>query len=196
MDFDGDCVEIMFISPKQIDVFNKYNPEKLMKGHTDISLKKSTKREHSTGQLAHDQRELKLYTAFAGSIAIEMAERARTAGYGYTQVAELYHFMAQLALNLKHRRDGIDLIKKLSGHFLGTNTINLKEFEETCLQLNPNFKQKDIRKLKGLFVSKAAKSLNFTRNNVNQNFIAELAGKVASNVQMQEKELAKRQFIN
>lgn len=196
MDFDGDCVEVMFISPKQVDIFSKYNPINLAKGHTDITLKKYTKRENITGQIAYDQKELKLYTAISGSIAIELSERARTTGYGYTQVATLYHFMAQLALNLKHRRDGIDLIKKLSGHFLGRKQISMKEFIEVVSTLNPNFTDKDIRKLKGLFKSQATKSLNFTRNNVNQKYIEELAGKQDKLTDEQEMQIASRQFIH
>jgi hypothetical protein len=195
-DFDGDCVEVMFVSPKQLGIFRKYNPNNLIKGYTDISLKKSTRREKSTAQLAYDQKELKLYTAISGSIAIELSERARTCGYGYTQVSELYHFMAQLALNLKHRRDGIDLIKKLSGHFLGLQKekLSLTEFISVVKELNPNFKEKDLRKLKGLFKSESTKSLNFTRNNVNPKYIEELAGSVKL-TEKQEKEIAARQFI-
>lgn len=196
MDFDGDCVEVMFISPKQLGIFEKYNPNNLIKGHTDITLKKSTKREKSTGQLAYDQKELKLYTAISGSIAIELSERARTCGYGYTQVAELYHFMAQLALNLKHRRDGIELIKKLSAHFLGKKVpMTMESFINIVKELNPNFKEKDLRRLKGLFKSESTKNLNFTRNNVNPQYIEELAGSVKLLTEKQEKEIASRQFI-
>lgn len=196
LDFDGDCVEVMFISPKQLGIFEKYNSNNLIKGHTDITLKKSTKREKSTGQLAHDQKELKLYVSLSGSIAIELSERARTHGYGHTQVSELYHFMAQLALNLKHRRDGIELIKKLSAHFLGKKVpMSMESFVDIVKQLNPNFKEKDLRRLKGLFKSESTKSLNFTRNNVNQQYIEELAGSVNLLTEKQEKEVASRQFI-
>lgn len=168
MDFDGDPVEILFMSPKQVDVFSKYNPQRLELGWNDIKLKKFSRREARTSNLAYDQKYLKQYTAFSGAIAIELSERARAAGYGHTQVAQLYHYAAQTALNIKHRRDGIQLINRLSEHFLKDRPMKVGEFIDICMKINPNFTDKDVRKLRGLFVTKKTDRLLLTRNKINK----------------------------
>lgn len=167
-DFDGDPVEILFMSPKQVDVFSKYNPQRLELGWNDIKLKKFSRREARTSNLAYDQKYLKQYTAFSGAIAIELSERARAAGYGHTQVAQLYHYAAQTALNIKHRRDGIQLINRLSEHFLKDRPMKVGEFIDICMKINPNFTDKDVRKLRGLFATKKTDRLLLTRNKINK----------------------------
>lgn len=166
-DFDGDPVEILFMSPKQVSIFGKYNPQRLMLGWNDIKLKKFSRREARNSNLGYDQKFLKQYTAFSGAIAIELSERARAVGYGDTQVAQFYHYTAQTALNIKHRRDGIQLINRLSDHFLKGKAMKLAEFMDICVKINPNFTEKDLRKLRGLFAAKRADKLLLTRNNIN-----------------------------
>lgn len=112
---------------------------------------------------------MKQYTAFSGAIAIEISERAKQAGYGHTQAAQLYHYTAQTALNIKHRRDGIVLINKLTDHFLKHKPMKLNEFLSVCEQINPNFTEKDLRKLAGLFKAPKAGKLLVTRNKIKGN---------------------------
>lgn len=175
MDFDGDPVEIMFMSPNQVKTFAKYNPEKLQLGWKDIKLKKISTRAQRNGTLAYDQKYLKQYTAYSGAIAIELSERAREAGFGHTEVAELYHFMAQTALNMKHRRDGKDLIDALSNHFLrGTKLLKIDQFIDICQELNPYLTEKNIRRLKGLYKVPKTSNLLYTRNKISATALQEL----------------------
>jgi hypothetical protein len=176
----------MFMSPKQVSTFAKYNPEKLAIGWKDIKLKKISTRAERNGTLAYDQKYLKQYTAYSGAIAIEISERAREAGYGHTEVAELYHFMAQTALNMKHRRDGKDLIDALSNHFLrGTKPLKMEQFINICQQLNPYLTEKNIRRLKGLFNAPKATNLLYTRNKISGGALQKL--KEISSINMNTK---------
>lgn len=196
-DFDGDCVEILFVRPSQVQTLARYNPEGLLKGHTDIAKKKLANRSARTSALAYDQKELKKYIALAGAIGIRLFERAQSLGYGFTQVSTLYHFMGQSALNIKHTSAGgtITAVEKLSRHFLledPKGQLKLSEFLEIVKGFGITEK-KDLRKMAGIFAGKADKSLSILRNKVDMTSKAEVAQ--LCGITVPGKRLDQEQFI-
>jgi len=109
-DTDGDLVEVVQIG-KITDNMLNYLPSKLLKGRTDIAEKKLNTREIASGDIGWSQHRLKSYTALSGGIALKAMEQVSVAGYGFKQVTEMYHDMAQTSLNCKHSSNQGKLLK-------------------------------------------------------------------------------------
>lgn len=125
-DSDGDLYELVFLNAykEMHGVFDKYKPTSLWKGHTDIVAKKKNERRAFDASLGNSQFTLKMYTAIAGSVAIELHEVAKQIGYGKKEACELYHFMAQMALNVKHSgaNEAMSIIQKLHAMIVSRKT--------------------------------------------------------------------------
>ena len=160
-DTDGDLVEIIPLhNRKPSKYFTKYKPSVLLLGHTDIKTKKKTRRELLTSLLSYDQHDLKRYTAISGALAIKLINRALTVNYGFTQVAQLYHFMAQTSLDFKHIRRNIKVIDDIST--ITNKTLYMKptanavnEFKKSVKQLYPIVTRKQLNILSYVFVTRA-----------------------------------------
>ena len=179
-DTDGDMGEILPIpNSDPLKYFNRYKPSALLKGYTDIESKKKTSRQALTTMLAYDQYDLKTYTAISGAINIKLFNKAISATTGFTQVAELYHFMAQTSLDFKHSRRNIEFIDEMgkivkSAEDKPISKKALSRFKELCLILNPTFNKGDLIRLSYIMQHNSNDGLNLVGKSLPKKYVSKL----------------------